>query len=77
MKYREMLNFVRGGGFSPVQAMVANEVDLHIECNFEIESSKINESDFERICREVYEQYINTVGIDIWELVYIKLQDYK
>ena len=68
MKYCEMLEYVRKGGFYPIQVVIADEVDCQLEV-------KVSVNEFEDICYRIYDKYLDSTDIDIWELVNEELKN--
>lgn len=68
MKYSEMTKFLNDNGIMVMQPVIANIVDsqLPIGC-------KISEDEYEEICAEVFQTYLDEIAfnpdLDIWYLV--------
>ena len=63
MKYREMTKFLNDNGIMAMQPVIANGVEAQLETD-------IPNDEFEEICEEVYECYLDCIEEpDIWYLV--------
>ena len=63
MTYRELLRYIRDNGMRPIQAVIADEVDLQTDV-------ELSDSEFEAICKEVLYAYDFAVEEpEVWRLV--------
>ena len=65
MKYSEMVTFLYENNIRVMQPVIATEVNSQLVVD-------ISEDEFEEICEEIYNTYLNCVAdpdIDIWYLV--------
>lgn len=65
MKYSEMTQFLYDNGITPIQTIIAQNVNVQLSFGH-----NMPEDEFEEVCAEVYETYLDYIEEpDIWYLV--------
>lgn len=61
MKYKDILKFLKDNDIKYAQPLIAIEVSSQLE-------EDISDDEFEEICKEIHDIYLDCVQADIWDL---------